>query len=301
MNLRFASVSSFAVAALSMLSPSRTSAAVLSNTGFTAMNPDAPNQVSGSVTSPSAAGGVFTWNVTTGTNQYMQAVTNFASRMTEVGDKTVVKFDFTLAQDVSTDQGADFRFTLFDTTAGATGAEMIQMVLLGNQTGPNSGMMRARFDTNVTGATNALNNGGGTIGTSVYAPGSNGTGVGLPLWHTGDLHTFTTSVERLSLNTLSYTVLWENSAGSATMSIPIYDETTGAGAFDATDTWPNGKVNQFNGFALTIFQADPFSIDGSAGSGTISNFSVTGNQVPEPSAALLGLLALGGCLTRRRR
>ena len=282
-----------------MLAASPSSAAVLSNTAFTAMNPDTPNQVSGSVASPSSAGGVFTWNVTTGTNMFMQAVTNFASRMSEVGDKTVVKFDFTLAQDVPTDQGADFRFTLFDSTAGAAGAEMIQLVLLGNQTGANSGMMRARFDPNVTGATNALNNGGGTIGGNAFAPGSNGTGPGLPIWHAGDVHTFTTTVERLTPTTLSYTVLWENSAGTATMSIPLYNEVTGAGAFDAADAWPGGKVNQFNGFALTIFQADPFSVDSLPGSGTISNFSVTG--VPEPSAAVLGILALGGCVARRRR
>jgi hypothetical protein len=113
------------------------------------------------------------------------------------------------------------------------------------------------------------------------------------------VHTFTTTVERLTPTTLSYTVLWENSAGSATMAIPTYNEVTGAGAFDATDAWPGGKVNQFNGFALTIFQADPFSVDGLPGSGTISNFSVTG--VPEPSAAVLGFLALGGGMARRRR
>jgi MYXO-CTERM domain-containing protein len=299
MNLRFSTISSFAAAALSILETSQASAAVLTNTVFTAMNPDEANQVSGSVASATSAGGAFTWNVTTGTNLFMQAVTNFASRMTEVGDKTVVKFDFTLAQNVATDQGADFRFTLFDSIAGTAGAEMIQLVVLGNQTGANSGMMRARFDNNVTGATNALNNGGGTIGGNAYAPGSNGTGVGLPIWQAGDVHTFTTTVERLTSTVLSYTVLWENSAGSATMSIPSYNEVTGAGAFDATDAWAGGKVNQFNGFALTIFQADPFSDDGLPGSGTISNFSVTG--VPEPSAAVLGVLALGGCLARRRR
>ena len=146
-----------------------------------------------------------------------------------------------------------------------------------------------------------MNNGGGTIGGSAYAPGSNGTGVGLTLWHTGDVHTFTATVERLTANTLSYNVLWENSAGSAAMSIPSYDETTGAGAFDVADVWPGGKVTQFNGFALTIFQSDPFSIDGLPGSGTISNFSVTSNQVPEPSAAMLGILTLLGGGARRRR
>lgn len=281
-----------------MLAASPSSAAVLTNTVFTAMNPDTPNQVSGSVAGPASTGGVFTWNVTTGTNMFMQAVTNFASPMSEVGDKTVAKFDFTLAQDVPANQGANFRFSLFDSSAGANGAEIIQLVVLGNPNTAVNNMMRARFDPNVTG--NSLNNGGGTILGTAFAPGGNGTGVGLPIWRAGDVHTFTTTVERLTPTTLSYAVLWENSAGSASMSIPIYDEVTGAGASEgAADAWPGGKVNQFNGFALTIFQADPFSVDGLPGSGTISNFSVTG--VPEPSAAMLGLLALVARAARRRR
>ncbi len=285
-------------AGLALIGLSSSFAASLSNTPLVAVNPD-PGQNSGFL-APGATSSeaVATWNVTTGTNQYMNVRTDFLADMSNLGDTTVVKFDFVLAQDVPNDEGADFRFTLFDTVAGA---EMIQLVRLGNQAGFNSSMLRSRFDTDLSTPT-AFNNGGGTIGTAIYAPGGTASSFGLPLWKAGDVHSFTTTVERLTADTLSYSVLWENSAGSSLFTIPSYNETSGAGAFDATDAWPGGSVNQFNGFAITIFSADPFDgSDGLPGSGTISNFSVTGTPIPEPTAGFLGAGALAALLFRRRR
>jgi hypothetical protein len=284
-------------AGIALMGVSSSFAATLTNTPLVAVNPD-PGQISGFLApGATSSGAVATWNVTTGTNQYMNVRTDFEADMSNVGDKTVVRFDFVLGQDVPNDEGADFRFTIFDTVAGA---EMIQLVRLGNQGGFNSSMLRSRFDTDLSSPT-AFNNGGGTIGGAIYAPGGTDSSFGLPLWKAGDVHTFTTTVERLSADTLSYSVLWENAAGSSLFSIPSYNETSGAGAFDGTDAWPGGKVNQFNGFAITIFSADPFSQDGLPGSGTFSNFSVTGTPVPEPTAGLLGICALSSFLIRRRR
>ena len=64
------------------------SAATLSNTPFSAflpVDPDPPGQDSGTLTGGTPSGGFGTWNVTTGTNQYMNAVTRFAADLCPYG------------------------------------------------------------------------------------------------------------------------------------------------------------------------------------------------------------------------
>ena len=204
-----------------------------------------------------------------------------------VGDKLVVKFDFTLAQDVNNDNGNDFRFSLFDTDAGPEGMEVIQLARLGNQGGFNNSMLKVRIDQTLA----PINSGTTPSYGNAYAPGGGPSTFGNPLWKAGDVHTFTTTIERVGSGPFATTHVmtweWMNSAGTTSMSLDYRDSNGSVdGAINAGDTWIGG-LNKINGFGLTIFSKDPFDADGLGGSGTISNFSVTGTPfaVPEPSSA----------------
>jgi MYXO-CTERM domain-containing protein len=127
---------------------------------------------------------------------------------------------------------------------------------------------------------------------------------GTPLADTGITHNFSMLVTRVGADELSFSLSWTNPGGTAVYSFNSYNETNGVidleGDPATTDVWNGGNVNQFDGFSILLHDDAPFS-PADPGSYIISNFNVTGTAVPEPTGAMLALLAGFGLAFRRRR
>jgi hypothetical protein len=279
-------------AVVAICAPSVTMAVTLTNAPFTMTEPDGDND--SFLTGGSASGGVATISPEIG-GEFPAVGTTFAARMSEIGDSITVAFDVEFGQQVTGNNRSDFRLSLFDTVAGS---EMIGMTHLGvNNTRVD--FMRFRLDQDLT--PGQIGSGGGShTGTTgnVFAPGgepNNGA-----LFNLGLVHTFTTTVTRTGADTLTYSRTWSNSFGTSNFDLGTYNEFTGdiEGVNFGDDGWGGGNVNQFNGFAIALTVDDPFV---GAGTYTISNFSVNGTPVPEPTAGLLGVMAIAAGLLRRRR
>lgn len=283
-----------AILGLTLASASATMAATLTNTplSLAEIDGDGDSFMAGGTVS----GGTATIASEIG-GEYPAVTSNFLGRMSQIGDSITVAFDIQLNTTAAANNRSDFRISLFDTAAGS---ELIGMTHFGvNNTRVD--FMRFRLDQDLSAG--QIGTGGGshdnTTG-NVLAPGgepNNGA-----LASTGLVHTFTTTVTRTGVNTLQYSRGWSNSFGSTSFTLGDYNDATGQiGATNyGDDGWGGGKMTQLNGVAIVLTAGDPWGA-GATGSYTISNFSVTGTPVPEPSAALLGGFCLAAIVGRRRR
>ena len=221
------------------------------------------------VEDPSAPGSFLTGNAVR--PRVYQTFENL--RMTGIGDAVEIRFDLELFTPLIENNRGDLHIVLFDTL---TAYEMFSMIHLGVNAG-RVGFMKFRID-GVLGATpgfNPVDLSGLGVGGQSRAGAANHPGQ--PLAQSGLVHSFVMRVERVNESEFSYRLTWNNGGNTSTHSFAAYDEATGvidgqADPSKASDIWGNGKLYQFNGFALMLHDDDPFdqdNNDASFDSGTI--------------------------------
>jgi|GEM_PF-1980173 len=251
------------------------------------------DQVRGDVVSD-GAGGFF------GGNAVRPRVTsNFTTAdISQVGQTVQVDFDMVLNNAFLDDTRGGLHFSLFDSVAGS---ELLGLIHLGTNAG-RTDFVKFRID-NDTSPEN-LGVGGNSRGGQALAPG------GITLRDTGINHSFSMFITRISPTEHSFNLSWQNAGGISSYSFASYNETIGVIDGEAnpatSDIWNGGMINQFDGFSIMLHDDDPFNTDGNpatfdAGTFVISNFTVSGTAIPEPSSSLLAGLAGIGLALRRRR
>jgi len=272
-----------------------TNAAGLAVTPFTFDDPEGNS----SLASVTADG--FTATLAPNVGARPRAISDFTpADLSQIGQSLRVAFDLTMNTTAPGNDRTRIRMALVDSIAGS---EMIPMVHLGPNVGRDD-FIRFRIDQDAS--LNHLGIGGQSRADppSVLPPN------GVPVSATGVSHSFDILLTRTGADTFSYSHNWTNTSGEgrAEYSFQSYNETNGdivdvggASSSQADDAWGNGgNLAQLDRFAILLERDAPFGA-GVTGSYTLSNFTVTGVPVPEPTTGLLGLVALAGFALRRRR
>ncbi|MFT4551293.1 MAG: hypothetical protein ACI9UA_004879 [Pseudoalteromonas tetraodonis] len=256
---------------------------------FVLFDPDGASSLSGNTADSTTA----TLAAVTGGNATRQRVTsNFTpADISQIGQSVQVSFDLMPNNAFVDNNRGDLHLSLFDSVAGS---ELLGLVHLGENPG-RTDFLKFRIDNDIS--PTGLGAGGNSRGGEANAPG------GITLSAAGVTHSFSMLITRASATEHSFSLSWANSGGISTYSFNSYNETTGVIDGDAdpanSDVW-NGPLNRLDGFSILLHDDDPFN-PANPGSYTISNFTVTGTAIPEPSGALLAMLASLGLMARRQR
>lgn len=235
------------------------------------------------------------------TGEIPQAYQTFdALNLSRIGDKVEFAFDIqfhTVLDGVNLD--TDFRAGISSTVNNSGG-------VYGFDAGSSAGgtSVRLRYDAN--GLTfNGDNNGAfdpNNINHSLNASGTLGSGGGTPAGNvlgadTSETHSFTLALERVA-GGLVGSSSWTSDAPGATTIVNSYNSPFN----DNINVFPNGRTNTIDMIQIAVLE-EVIATSNYPASYTVSNVSVSGTPVPEPSSMLMvaGSLACAALVGRRVR